>query len=63
MFRTNPKLYSVYQKIVHSDGTTEWAGVHRLPIAAALRYWRESRDRGYSVALRLDGEMGPTYKD
>lgn len=58
-----PKQYSVYQRIIHDNGSTEWVGVHRLPIAAALRYMREFRDRGYRVTLRLDGEMGPTYKD
>lgn len=58
-----PKQYSVYQKVVHEGGRTEWVGVHRLPIAAALRYWREFRDRGYRTAFRLDGEIGPTYKD
>lgn len=60
---TLPRLYSVYQKVVHSDGSTEWAGVHRLPIASMLRQRRELRDRGYRVVIRLDGELGPSYKD
>jgi len=57
------KQYSVYQKVRHADGTTEWVGTHRLPIAYALKVYREFRNRGYRAVFRLDGERGPTYKD
>lgn len=55
--------YSVYQKVTNLDDTTEWVGVHRLPIAAMLRTFRELRDRGFRVVIRRDGELGPSYKD
>lgn len=58
-----PKLYSIYQKVHHTDGTTEWVGIHRLSIAAMLRAFRELRDRGYRVVIRGDGELGPSFKD
>lgn len=60
---TEQKLYSVYQKIVLPDGKTEWAGTHRLPISTMLRTFRELRDRGHRVVIRLNGEYGPSYKD
>lgn len=63
MFRPEPKLYSVYQKITLPDGRTQWIGTHRLPISSALSALREFRDNGYRVALRLAGELGPDYKD
>ena len=55
--------YSVYQKVTNLDDTTEWVGVHRLSISAALEALREFRDRGYRVALRRDDEPPPSYKD
>lgn len=58
-----PKVYSVYSKVVHSDGTTEWVGTHRLPIGPMLRHRRELRERGYRTAIRLDGELGPRWSD
>lgn len=58
-----PKLYSIYQKVALPNGTTEWVGMHRLPIAAMLRVFRELKNRGYRVVIRGDGELGPSYKD
>ena len=55
--------YSVYQKVIHSDGRSEWVGMHRLPIAYALKVFREFRNRGYRACFRKDGEPGPSYKD
>lgn len=55
--------YSIYQQLKKDDGSTEWVGVHRLPISAALRLAREFRDRGFRVVWRRDGERGPSYKD
>lgn len=63
MFDTQPKLYSIYQKVLLPDGRTEWVGTHRLPITSALRAAEEIRNRGYRVVWRLTGEYGPTHKD
>lgn len=60
---SQPKQYSVYQRVVSPDGRSAWFGMHRLPISYALKVFREFRDRGYRVAIRLDGELGPSYKD
>jgi hypothetical protein len=58
-----PNKYSVYQKVVLPDGRTQWFGTHRLPITSALTAMREFRDNGYRVAIRREGEPGPSYKD
>lgn len=63
MSHMESKLYSVYQKVSLLNGQTEWVGLHRLPIAAMLKTFRELRDRGYRVIIRLDGELGPSSKD
>lgn len=58
-----PKEYSVYSKVVKDDGTSEWVGVHRLPIRPLLRTRRELRERGYRTLIRLSGELGPRHID
>lgn len=58
-----PKQYSIYQKVRRSDGRTDWVGTHRLPIASACKAAIEIRERGDRVVWRLDGELGPSFKD